>query len=74
MYDAKVINIMIGAPSDIKEEIDIIKRIIYEWNSNNSFQRKIVLMPLHWSTDTYPSMGNRSQAIINNQMTKKVIF
>lgn len=71
MYDAKVINLMIGAPSDIIDEIEIVKKTIYEWNNNHSFQRKYVLMPLHWTTNTYPSMGDGGQAIINKQMTNK---
>ena len=71
MYAASVYNIMIGAPSDIIDEIKIAFDAINEWNGINSERDKIVLIPLHWSTNTYPVAGNHPQKSINNQITSK---
>lgn len=71
MYPATVYNIMIGAPSDIQEEIQIVQNIIYEWNHIHSFTQKIIFLPLHWSTDSHPDIGAAPQNIINSQITNK---
>ena len=59
MFSATVYNIMIGAPSDIKEEIEIAKEVIFRWDMTNSHLHHCVLLPLHWSNnrtkgDDYP--------------------
>ncbi len=62
---------MIGAPSDIQEEVGIARRIIHQWNDNHSRRHRTVLLPAHWTTNTYPAAGKRPQAIINDQVTSK---
>lgn len=71
MYNANVYQIMIGAPSDIKEEIQMACETINHWNALNSEQYKIVLLPLHWSINSYPSAGNRPQHFLNQQLVEK---
>lgn len=71
MYNANVYQIMIGAPSDIKEEIQMACETINRWNALNSEQHKIVLLPLHWSINSYPSVGNRPQHFLNRQLVEK---
>ena len=71
MYNAKVYRIMIGAPSDIKDEIQMTCEAINHWNSLNSERYKIVLLPLHWSTNSYPSANNRPQKFLNEQLVEK---
>jgi len=70
-YKADVYRIMIGTPSDINEEIEIIKERIYEWNNIHSYMQSIVLLPMHWANDTYPNIGDHPQKIINKQVTDK---
>lgn len=70
MYKANVYNIMIGCPSDIsKEEVNTIFDVIHSWNADNSHSMGIVLLPMHWSKNSYPIMGKDPQKIINEQMT-----
>lgn len=70
MYQANVYNIMIGCPSDItKEEVQTVFEVIHEWNADNSIKQGIVLLPMHWSQNSYPLMGNEPQKIINKQIT-----
>jgi len=71
MNQANVYKVMIGAPSDIKEEITIVEKVLQNWNSMHSEKQKIVLLPLHWSRDSYPSVGSHPQKIINKQVVEK---
>ena len=48
-FIARVYRIMIGAPSDIKEEVQIAKDVINEWNYVHTELHHKVLLPLHWS-------------------------
>lgn len=69
-YNAKVIEVMIASPSDVREERQIILETILDWNSAHSRDRKTVLTPIAWEKDSAPEMGNRPQAIVNSQITK----
>ena len=71
MFQANVYKIMIGAPSDIKEEIGIAEKVLQEWNIVNSETQNIVLLPLNWKRDAYPSLGSHPQKIINKQLVEK---
>lgn len=71
MYHSKVYNIMIGAPSDIREEVNIAITVLNHWNYFNSESSNIVLMPLHWSISSYPACGVHPQKSINKQMVSK---
>lgn len=71
MYQANVYKIMIGAPSDIKEEILVACRVINKWNNINSESRHCILMPLHWSFSSYPSSGSHPQKLLNKQLSEK---
>ena len=71
MYSANVYNIMIGAPSDIQDEIQIACQNIYKWNSINAEQSQLVLLPLHWSFSSHPSAGSHPQKILNKQLVER---
>ncbi len=62
---------MIGAPSDIQKEVQMVKDAISCWNQTNSMHRNIVLMPLHWKSNAYSSVGTSGQSVINDQVTNK---
>ena len=69
-YQATVYRILISSPSDVEEEREAIKQVIYSWNNVNSFDRKVILEPVLWETHAYPEMGDRPQGIINKQIVK----
>jgi hypothetical protein len=69
-YVARVLNVMIASPSDVAKERQIIRDVIQEWNAVNAADRKVVLMPVGWETNSTPDMGDRPQAIINKQLLK----
>ena len=62
---------MIGAPSDIKEEVQIAEDVINEWNYVHTELHHKVLLPLHWSISAYPNSGKHPQKIINEQVVDK---
>ena len=70
-FIARVYRIMIGAPSDIKEEVQIAKDVINEWNYVHTELHHKVLLPLHWSISAYPNSGKHPQKIISEQVVDK---
>jgi hypothetical protein len=70
-FHAKVINVMVASPSDVADERKAIRELIYEWNSINAENERIILLPKMWETDTTPQMGNRPQEIVNQQLLRK---
>lgn len=70
-FDAKILRILIASPGDVGEERNVIPEIINDWNAINSVVSKVVLMPVKWETHSAPLMGDRPQAIINEQLLKE---
>ena len=66
--DGKIFQVMIASPSDVKEERDIAREIINEWNSINSKRTKIFLLPLGWEKEVAPQIGQPAQEIINKEL------
>lgn len=62
---------MIGCPSDVKEEVIIAKEIIRSWSETNADLDKIVLLPLHWSTNSFPEMGKHPQKALDRQLVDR---
>lgn len=73
-HAATVINVLIASPSDVSAERDVVTNAIYEWNAANYKNKGIMLNPLRWETHSYPSSGDRPQAIINRQITSEGDF
>lgn len=67
-YESIVYRILIASPSDVDEEREIVARIIQDWNDLNSFNKKIVLLPVRWETHSSPTFGVRPQEAINKQL------
>lgn len=71
MFKGRVYRIMIGGPSDIIKEIPIAKLVIADWNDVNADSAKMVLLPLHWSSNAYPTTGSHPQKTIDKQIVSK---
>ena len=67
-YNAIAYKILIASPSDVKYERKAIPEAIHLWNSLNSEQLKVCLLPVMWETHSTPEMGSRPQEIINRQL------
>lgn len=70
-YQAQVYNVMIASPSDVGEERQLIHEAIIAWNYTHSSKEGIVLLPLTWETHSAPLLGDRAQAIINQQVLRQ---
>ena len=70
-FDAKVFRVLIASPGDVGEERNVIPEIINEWNAVSAAQAKSILMPVKWESHSAPLLGNRPQAIINEQLVNE---
>ncbi|MBQ5979526.1 MAG: hypothetical protein IJL58_05855 [Bacteroidales bacterium] len=59
---------MIGCPGDIREEKDIAIKVINRWTILHAEQYATVLLPIHWTTSSYPEHGDHPQTILNEQL------
>jgi hypothetical protein len=71
-YQATVCNVMIACPSDVEEERQTAREVIWNWNYLHSQRTNIVLMPVAWETHSAPDVGDRPQAIINKQVLEGI--
>lgn len=62
--------LLISCPSDIKDEINIIRDVIKQFNEQYTDVLGIEVKEKHWSTDSYSQSGERPQAILNEQIVK----
>ncbi|WP_312041332.1 hypothetical protein [Pantoea eucalypti] len=69
-FSATVLNVLIASPSDVPEEREAITESLYEWNALNSQETGFVLLPVKWESHSAPTMGDRPQGIINNQVVR----
>lgn len=67
-YSAKVYSVFIASPSDVEIERRIVREVIYEWNTINSGNKSIVLLPLGWETHSVPDLAKPAQEVINEQI------
>lgn len=65
---------MISAPSDVREEIQSIEKVIGDFNRTFGEYNGISLLPVHWSKDVYPQSGGRPQSLINSQIVNESDF
>lgn len=70
MFKGYVYRIMIAGPSDTEQEVCSLKGEIYRWNNLNTDDGEIVLLPLHWKTNSYATSG-KAQPNINQQICSK---
>ena len=68
------IRIFISSPSDVEEERKIALAVIEELNKSFCPSLNINLFPLTWEDNTYPSVGEYSQDVINAQITDYDVF
>lgn len=65
---AQVFDVLIASPSDTGNERDTVEEAISRWNADNSRATGIALQPRRWETHTHPDLGERPQAIVNQQI------
>lgn len=71
MFTGRVYRIMIGCPSDVKKEVGVAKEVIANWTDLNAEANGMVLLPLHWSSNSYPVLGKHPQKELDKQLVEK---
>lgn len=66
-----IFNIMVGSPSDVDDIARKAIDCIHHWNTVNSNDRNIALVPHHWTSSSYPSLSNSAQKVLNSQLVDK---
>jgi hypothetical protein len=69
-FAASVLRVLVASPSDTKDERDLLRRVVREWNDDHTEDTGIVLLPVLWEAHALPEMGGRPQAILNRQFEK----
>jgi len=72
--NATVIEVMIGCPSDVKEEKICFHQAIHVWNSMNTpFNQHFIILPRDWQLDVAPELktGASGQSITNERLLEK---
>lgn len=67
-YRANVYQVVIVSPGDVPKERQLARTIVHNWNSINSQDKKICLLPVGWEYNSSPEMGGRAQEFINKQV------
>ncbi len=70
-FQAMIYNVMLSCPSDIKDEKDIVQKVLRKYNNLHSEKNKIVLLPIMWESDSIPIQGDHPQNIINKTVLNK---
>ena len=70
MIEGKIYNIMVGSPGDVKRYADIAIECIHHWNVLNTFSNCIALIPSHWSLNSFPSLEDSAQRVINKELVE----
>lgn len=65
---ATIYKILVASPSDVKEERELLKDIVFKWNASHSKDNDVYLDLVMWESHTYPELSGRPQGIINNSI------
>ncbi|MFZ3577855.1 hypothetical protein [Virgibacillus sp. DJP39] len=60
-------DLLISCPSDVEEELNIIKEVIETFNRSVGEANNASINPKHWSIDSYPESGSKPQELLNKQ-------
>lgn len=65
---ATIFDILIASPSDVQDARDVAAEVIQDWNAANSRAAEVMLHSVRWETHVHPQLGDRPQAIVNEQI------
>jgi len=70
-YPALTFTVMLAAPTDLKDELEVMREVVLKWSSVHSRSRQVVLLPMDYVHDTYPEVQVRPQDAVNRQLLDK---
>lgn len=63
-------DILLSCPSDVQEELDILKEVVNDFNRTSGARMGVSLSIRHWSTDSFAQTGGEPQKLLNKQFIK----
>lgn len=66
---ARVVQILIASPGDVKQVRELIPPLFVQWNAAKNF--RCVLHPKMWEHDAVPTFGNHPQDILDEQLIEE---
>jgi hypothetical protein len=63
-----VFRVLIASPGDCADERKVVRDGVHRWNASHSLATHAILEPVSWETHARPDVGDRPQAIINQQL------
>ncbi|MEA4917260.1 DUF4062 domain-containing protein [Proteiniphilum sp.] len=66
--------LFLASPSDVQTERDIVKRVVEDFNKTYSEQLSSTISLITWEDNTYPSVGDYPQSVVNRQIGDYDIF
>lgn len=69
-FTAKIFQVLVASPSDVRGEREEVQKVIHHWNSVNGMNFKIFLQPVLWEKDSLPEVGDRPQELLNKQIVR----
>nr|WP_249686535.1 hypothetical protein [Enterococcus casseliflavus] len=60
MKTINLIKVFIASPGDIAAKRNEVEETIYRWNIENTYNTKVILMPIRWETNAVPTYINNS--------------
>ena len=71
MFQANCYNVMIVSPSDVSEEREVAKNLLYKWNEINSRTRCITFSVLGYDINAHADSGCHPQESLNHQLLEQ---
>lgn len=65
---AFVYRVFIASPSDVQQERQQARRVIYEWNDHNSENEQVILLPVMWETHSRATLELPAQELIDREL------
>jgi hypothetical protein len=66
--ESLVFRLLVASPSDCSVERGVVREVVTEWNATYSLSERVMIEPVFWETHSRPALGDRPQAIINEQL------
>ncbi len=64
----QLFRLFVGEPSDVEEALEIIGRLIGQWNRDHGPSTRARVELTNWRTHSHPAAGARPQALVNKQV------
>lgn len=65
--ETNVYDLLISCPGDISTELDLITKVVDEFNRYHGSSNNTFIQTRHWSKDSYPQSGGKAQELLNYQ-------